>query len=100
MTGAASVGAGLAAARDARPIREGERIHATLHVPLRKVVELLTVDRVRQTIALADRALLPLTGGRRPRVAVAGLRGEHGEHERQGKDEQHEEWLEHGRSGC
>src|SRR5262249_5610682 len=54
-------------------------VHATLHVPLRQVFRLLSVDRVRQTIALADLALRPLTGGRRPRVAVAGLNPHAGE---------------------
>ncbi len=39
-------------------------VHATLHVPLRDVFRLLTIDRVAETIALADRALRPLTGGR------------------------------------
>lgn len=54
-------------------------IHATLHVPLRRVFDLLTVDAVEQKIALADRALRPLTGGRSPRVAVAGLNPHAGE---------------------
>ena len=54
-------------------------VHATLHVPLRQVFALLTVERVRQTIALAHRALRPLTGGRSPRVAVAGLNPHAGE---------------------
>jgi 4-hydroxythreonine-4-phosphate dehydrogenase len=54
-------------------------VHATLHVPLRRVFELLTVRRVHDTIALADRALRPLTGGRAPRLAVAGLNPHAGE---------------------
>ncbi len=68
------------------PPREGETgagfgvIHATLHVALRKIFDLLTVDSVSEKIALADRALRPLTGGRRPRVAVAGLNPHAGEH--------------------
>jgi 4-hydroxythreonine-4-phosphate dehydrogenase len=54
-------------------------VHATLHVPLRRVFELLTVENVRDKILLADRALRPLTGGRTPRVAVAGLNPHAGE---------------------
>jgi 4-hydroxythreonine-4-phosphate dehydrogenase len=54
-------------------------VHATLHVPLRKVFELLTVPRIFETIALADRSLRPLTGGKPPRVAVAGLNPHAGE---------------------
>jgi 4-hydroxythreonine-4-phosphate dehydrogenase len=55
-------------------------IHATLHVALRRVFELLTTESVFEKIALADRALRPLTGGRAPRVAVAGLNPHAGEH--------------------
>ena len=54
-------------------------IHATLHVPLRRIFDLLTVPRIFETIALADRALRPLTGGKAPRVAVAGLNPHAGE---------------------
>jgi 4-hydroxythreonine-4-phosphate dehydrogenase len=54
-------------------------VHATLHVALRDVFDLLTVDRVRETIALADRAMRPLTRGRSPRLAVAGLNPHAGE---------------------
>jgi 4-hydroxythreonine-4-phosphate dehydrogenase len=54
-------------------------LHATLHVALRKVFELLTVDRVAATIRLADKALPPLLGGRAPRIAVAGLNPHAGE---------------------
>jgi 4-hydroxythreonine-4-phosphate dehydrogenase len=55
-------------------------VHATLHIPLRQVFDLLTEARVGVAIALADRALRPLTGGRRPRVGVAGLNPHAGEH--------------------
>lgn len=55
-------------------------VHATLHVALRSVFDLLTTDRVAATIALADRALRPLTANRPPRVAVAGLNPHAGEH--------------------
>lgn len=54
-------------------------VHATLHVPLRRVCDLLTQPLVLEKIALADRALRPLTGGRVPRVAVAGLNPHAGE---------------------
>jgi len=54
-------------------------LHATLHVPLRRVFDLLTVASVAAKIRLADEALRPLTGGRPPRVAVAGLNPHAGE---------------------
>ncbi len=67
----------------APPISQGDAglgvVHATLHVALRQVFELLNEARVLETIALADRALRPLTGDRRPRVAVAGLNPHAGE---------------------
>ena len=55
-------------------------LHATLHVPLRKVFELLTVERVMTAIMLADQALRPLTAGNPPRIGVAGLNPHAGEH--------------------
>jgi 4-hydroxythreonine-4-phosphate dehydrogenase len=55
-------------------------VHATLHVPLRAVFALLTTDSVVEKIALADREMRALTGGRPPRVAVAGLNPHAGEH--------------------
>lgn len=55
-------------------------IHATLHVPLRKVFDLLTVERVCETILLASDSMRPLLDGRAPRVAVAGLNPHAGEH--------------------
>jgi 4-hydroxythreonine-4-phosphate dehydrogenase len=54
-------------------------VHATLHVPLRSVFDLLTVPAIESKILLADRALRPLTGGRSPRVAVAALNPHAGE---------------------
>ncbi len=54
-------------------------VHATLHVALRRVFDLLTIDNVDAKIRLADRALRPLTGGRAPRIAVAGLNPHAGE---------------------
>lgn len=55
-------------------------VHATLHVALRRVFDLLTVDLVAGKIALASEAMRPLLGGRTPRVAVAGLNPHAGEH--------------------
>jgi 4-hydroxythreonine-4-phosphate dehydrogenase len=63
-------------------------IHATLHVPLRKVFQLLTIDSVEAKIRLADNALRPLTDGRAPRVAVAGLNPHAGENGLFGDEEQ------------
>jgi 4-hydroxythreonine-4-phosphate dehydrogenase len=54
-------------------------LHATLHMPLRRIFESLTVPAIEAKIVLADRALRPLTGGRAPRVAVAGLNPHAGE---------------------
>jgi len=62
-------------------------IHATLHVPLRKVFELLSVGAVEAKIRLADAALRPLTGGRPPRVAVASLNPHAGENGLFGSEE-------------
>lgn len=65
------------------PIGSGDAglgvVHVTLHVALRRVFELLTVEAVESKIALADRAIRPLTGGRPPRVAVAALNPHGGE---------------------
>jgi 4-hydroxythreonine-4-phosphate dehydrogenase len=55
-------------------------VHVTLHVALRQVFELLTEDAVLGKIRLADRAMRPLTGGRRPRVAASSLNPHAGEH--------------------
>ena len=62
-------------------------VHATLHVPLRRVFDLLTIDRVAATIALADSALRPLSAAR-PRVAVAGLNPHAGENGLFGDEEE------------
>ena len=63
-------------------------LHATLHVPLREVFDLLTIDRVAATIRLADEAMPPLLGGRAPRIAVAGLNPHAGENGLFGDEEQ------------
>jgi 4-hydroxythreonine-4-phosphate dehydrogenase len=54
-------------------------IHVTLHVALRRVFELISIDSVTSKIHLADRALRPLARGRRPRMAVASLNPHAGE---------------------
>jgi len=63
-------------------------LHATLHVALRRVFDLLTVPALESKILLADRALRPLTGGVRPRVAVAALNPHAGEGGLFGDEEQ------------
>jgi 4-hydroxythreonine-4-phosphate dehydrogenase len=62
-------------------------VHATLHVALRRVFDLLTIDSVEAKIRLADEALRPLTGCRPPRVAVAGLNPHAGENGLFGEEE-------------
>jgi 4-hydroxythreonine-4-phosphate dehydrogenase len=54
-------------------------VHVTLHMALRDVFAAITVDSVASKIRLADRALRPLTAGRRPRIAVASLNPHAGE---------------------
>jgi 4-hydroxythreonine-4-phosphate dehydrogenase len=63
-------------------------VHATLHVPLRHVFELLTGSAVLDKIRLADQALRPLTGNRPPRIGVAGLNPHAGEHGLFGDEEE------------
>jgi 4-hydroxythreonine-4-phosphate dehydrogenase len=63
-------------------------LHATLHVPLRQIFDLLTIDRVAATIRLADEAMPPLLGGRPPRIAVAGLNPHAGENGLFGDEEE------------
>jgi 4-hydroxythreonine-4-phosphate dehydrogenase len=54
-------------------------VHVTLHVPLRQVFDLLSIEAVTSKIQLADRAMRPLTGGRQPRVAVSSINPHAGE---------------------
>ncbi len=54
-------------------------VHVTLHVALRRIFDLLTVEAVESKIVLADGAMRPLAGGRTPRVAVAALNPHAGE---------------------
>lgn len=62
-------------------------IHATLHVPLRSVFDLLTPSRLKASIALADAAMRPFLNGQRPRIAVAGLNPHAGENGLFGREE-------------
>lgn len=54
-------------------------VHVTLHVALRRVFEMLSVESVAAKIRLADRAMRPLTDGRRPKIAVSSLNPHAGE---------------------
>jgi 4-hydroxythreonine-4-phosphate dehydrogenase len=54
-------------------------VHVTLHVALREVFKLLTIEAVLSKIRLADRSMRPLTGGLPPRIAVASLNPHAGE---------------------
>lgn len=54
-------------------------VHTTLHVSLRRAVELVTRERVRHVINAADTALRRL-GIAAPKLAVAGLNPHAGEH--------------------
>jgi 4-hydroxythreonine-4-phosphate dehydrogenase len=62
-------------------------IHATLHVPLHAVFDLLTPARLAASIRLADAAMRPFLDGRRPRIALAGLNPHAGEHGLFGREE-------------
>jgi 4-hydroxythreonine-4-phosphate dehydrogenase len=53
-------------------------IHVTTHVPLRRVPELVTRERVLETLRLAQRTMVGL-GRPRARIAVAGLNPHAGE---------------------
>lgn len=55
-------------------------IHVTLHVPLRRVFELITPEAVAESIALADQGMRPFTGDRAPRIGVAALNPHASEH--------------------
>jgi 4-hydroxythreonine-4-phosphate dehydrogenase len=55
-------------------------VHVTLHVALRDVFALLTMEAVASKIRLADESMRPLTGGRPPRIAVSSLNPHAGEH--------------------
>ena len=65
------------------PVSRGDAglgvVHATLHAPLSYVPKMLTQEGIYQKILLADRSMRALTGGRKPRVAVAGLNPHAGE---------------------
>jgi 4-hydroxythreonine-4-phosphate dehydrogenase len=63
-------------------------VHVTLHVALRQVFDMLNQDAVRSKIRLAHRAMMPLTGGLPPRIAVAALNPHAGEEGLFGDEEQ------------
>jgi 4-hydroxythreonine-4-phosphate dehydrogenase len=54
-------------------------IHVTLHMALRQVFDVLSRDAILSKIRLADRAMRPLIGGSRPRIAVTSLNPHAGE---------------------
>ena len=54
-------------------------VHVTLHVALRRVFDLLSRDAIVSKVRLADQAMRPMTGGRRPRIAVTSLNPHAGE---------------------
>lgn len=59
---------------------------ATIHMPLKKAISSLTVEKVHEKILLAHRAMLAL-GIRSPRIALAGLNPHAGEGGLFGKEE-------------
>jgi 4-hydroxythreonine-4-phosphate dehydrogenase len=61
-------------------------VHATLHVSLRRALELLTRERVARAIGAADKTLRRL-GIAAPRIAVSGLNPHAGEHGMFGDEE-------------
>jgi 4-hydroxythreonine-4-phosphate dehydrogenase len=66
--------------------REVRIVHATLHVSLRRAIELITPERVLAVIRATDSALR-LIGVAAPRIAVGGLNPHAGEHGLFGDDE-------------
>jgi 4-hydroxythreonine-4-phosphate dehydrogenase len=64
-------------------------VHVTLHVALRDVFNLLTVESVASKIRLADLSMRPLLNGRPPRIAVSSLNPHAGEHGLFGDEEIH-----------
>jgi 4-hydroxythreonine-4-phosphate dehydrogenase len=63
-------------------------VHVTLHVALRMVFDLLSRESILSKIRLADRAMRPLTGGIKPRIAVTSLNPHAGEDGLFGDEEQ------------
>lgn len=54
-------------------------VHTTLHVSLRSVFEMLSIDSIEAKIRLADQAMRPLTLGKPPLIATAALNPHAGE---------------------
>jgi 4-hydroxythreonine-4-phosphate dehydrogenase len=71
-----SIGSGTAAGRRGPGLGV---VHVTLHVALRRVFDLLSVESILSKIRLADQAMRPLTGGLAPRIGVASLNPHAGE---------------------
>jgi 4-hydroxythreonine-4-phosphate dehydrogenase len=63
-------------------------VHVTLHVALKRVFELVTIEAILANIRLADQAMRPLTGGLPPRIAVSALNPHAGEDGLFGDEEQ------------
>ncbi|HKT17838.1 MAG TPA: 4-hydroxythreonine-4-phosphate dehydrogenase PdxA [Stellaceae bacterium] len=61
-------------------------VHATLHVGLRRALELITLERVKKVIACADETLRRI-GVARPVIAVAGINPHASEHGMFGDEE-------------
>jgi 4-hydroxythreonine-4-phosphate dehydrogenase len=62
-------------------------VHVTLHVSLRRALEMLSRESILAKIRLADQAMRPLTRGERPRIAVTSLNPHAGEDGLFGDDE-------------
>ena len=80
----------LTGATDYRMMMAGNRLRvvlATIHEPLARVSELLTVDEIRNCIRMTVHALQQDFGISRPRVAVAGLNPHSGEQGMFGREE-------------
>lgn len=54
-------------------------VHTTLHVALRSVFGMLSIEVIEAKIRLADQAMRPLTGGKPPLIATAALNPHAGE---------------------
>ena len=74
-----AVNTGAANANQARKSFGLGVVHVTLHVALKQVFELITIESVLSKIQLAHRAMRPLTGGLAPRIAVTSLNPHAGE---------------------
>ncbi len=62
-----------------RPVKSLAVVHVTLHVALREVFDLLSIERIASTIRLVARTMQPFQPDRRIRVGVAGVNPHAGE---------------------